>query len=462
MIAIVGGGASGALVAAQIGLQARVPCRVALFDASDRLGAGLAYGTRCLAHLLNVPAGKISALPDRPNHFLDWLNRPGNVAGLLREGPIAPGDFVPRPIFGYYLAALLEEVYNHPSCVATLDRRAQRVVDFIPTPIGGTLVTSDGDTEDVSHVVLAIGNLPPRDPLPGTHPFFRSPRYVPLVWKRDAITAERDDDVLLVGSGLTAIDVILELETAGLRGKYFVTSRGGRFPQRHAPAGPPHPLSGPFPESIRGLLRRVRRAIDEAGADRWREVIDGLRPQTQALWKHFPPAERQRFLRHVRTFWESHRHRMPPSAAAILDRLRSEGRLVIIPGRLRDFAEDADGVDVSLNPKRPCDPRTFRVRRVFNCIGPDSNFRQHFNDPLLINLLARGTLHPDPLFLGLEADDHFHPVSARGRTLEHVSLIGPPLKGMLWETTAIPEIRAQAALVASNALAHYRLPAWEI
>lgn len=462
MIAIVGGGASGALVAAQVGLQAKVPCRVALFDASERLGAGLAYGTRCLAHLLNVPAGKISALPDRPNHFLDWLNRPGNVAGLLRDGVIGAGDFVPRPIFGYYLAALLEEVYDHPSCVATLDRRTRRVVDFVPTPTGGTLVTSDGDTEDVSHVVLALGNLPPRDPLPGSHPFFRSPRYVPLVWKRGAITAERNEDVLLVGSGLTAVDVILELESAGHRGKYFVTSRGGRLPQHHAPTAAPRPLSGPLPSSIRELLHRVRRAIDEAGADRWREVIDGLRPQTQSLWKNLPPTERKRFLRHVRTFWESHRHRMPPSAAAILDRLRAEGRFTITPGRLRDFAEDADGVTISLNPKRASDPRNFRVGRVFNCIGPESNFRQHFNDPLLINLLARGTLHPDPLFLGLEADDDFHPISARGKSLEHVSLIGPPLKGMLWETTAIPEIRGQAARVAANALAHYRLPAWEI
>lgn len=465
MIAIVGGGASGALTAAQIGLQATVPCRVVLFDPGDRLGQGLAYGTRNLVHLLNVPAGKISALPDDPGHFLDWINRPGNVASLLRQGAVAPGDFVPRAIYGCYLAALVEEVYSHPACLATLDVRPSRVVDFIPTGEGGTIVTGDGDTEDVAHVVLALGNLPPRDPLPGRHPFFRSERYVPLVWKPGAMeTTDPDGDVLLVGSGLTAVDVILALEAAGHRGHYVVTSRGGRWPQPHR-AGPPHPdflADRALPETIRDLTRIVRAEVRAAGAENWRGVLDAIRPHTAALWRNLPLDERRRFLRHVRPFWESHRHRMPPSAWTTLERLRVDGRLELAPGRLRDFEEDADGVTAWLDPKSGGPRRALRVARVFNCIGPESNFRQHFNDPLLINLLARGVLHPDPLFLGLEATEQLEPITARGHAFEQISLIGPPLRGELWETTAIPEIRAQAALVAERALRHHHHPAWEI
>ncbi len=463
MIAIVGGGASGALVAAQIGLQARVPCRVVLFDPADNLGKGLAYGTRDLTHLLNVPAEKISALPDQPAHFLDWLNRAGNVVSLLHESRFEAGDFAPRAIYGCYLAALVEEIYSHPDCRATLDIRASRAVDFIPTARGGTVVTSDGDTEDVSHVVLSLGNLPPRDPLPGRHPFFRRPRYVPLVWKRDAMLAPPDADVLLVGTGLTAVDVILALEAAGHRGKYFVTSRGGRWPQAHA-STPPRPdfLAGrPLPAKIRDLTRVVRGEIAAAGGD-WRAVLDAMRPRTQALWKNLPLDERRRFLRHVRPFWESHRHRMPPGAAAALDRLRAEGRLELIPGRLRDFVETDAGVTAVLSPKRSGAPRQLFVQKVFNCIGPESNFRQHFNDPLLINLLARGVLHPDPLFLGLEATENFEPIGTKERVFEQISLIGPPLRGMLWETTAIPEIRTQAAQIAKHALRHFLNPAWEI
>ncbi|MDD5198901.1 MAG: FAD/NAD(P)-binding protein [Terrimicrobiaceae bacterium] len=464
MIAIVGGGASGAITAAQIGLQATVPCRVILFDPADHLGQGLAYGTRNLAHLLNVPAGKISALPDQPGHFLDWLNRAGNVAALLREGPIAPGDFVPRAIYGCYLASLVEEVFSHPACVATLDVRPSRVLDFIPTDFGGTIVTGDGDTEDVSHVVLALGNLPPRDPLPGRHPFFRSPRYVPLVWQAGAMAADPDGDVLLVGTGLTAVDVILALEAAGHRGKYIATSRGGRWPQPHGPgaASGDYLADRPPPATIRELVRLVRKKIEDTGSGNWRGVIDALRPRTQTLWKSLPLRERQRFLRHVRPFWESHRHRVPPDAWRKLERLRADGRLELIPGRLRDFVEDPNGVTAILDPRRRPGPCKLRVQKVFNCIGPESNFRQHFNDPLLINLLARGVLHPDPLLLGLEATDDFEPIGAAGRIFSQISLIGPPLRGMLWETTAIPEIRAQGARIAAHALRHYLHPAWEI
>ncbi len=465
MIAIVGGGASGALVAAQLGLQAELPCKVLLFDPSDHLGKGLAYGTRDLTHLLNVPAGKISALPDQPSHFLDWLHRPGNVVSLLRETRYAPGDFVPRALYGFYLASLVDDVYSHPSCQASLDLRTSRVVDFIPTARGGTIVTSEGDTEDVAHVVLALGNLPPRDPLPGRHPFFRSPRYVPQVWKRGVMETPLDDDVLLVGTGLTAVDVILALEAAGHRGKYIVTSRGGRWPQPHGPSAP-HPdfLNGQtFPRSIRGAVALVRREIAaaaSAGSD-WRAVVDSLRPHTQEMWQRFSLEERRKFLRHIRPFWESHRHRMPPSAWAVLERLRGENRLELVPGRLRDFIEDEAGVTARLQPKAGGALCELRVKKVFNCIGPESNFRQHFNDPLLINLLARGVLHPDPLFLGLEATADFEPRGTRDRVFEHISLIGPPLRGMLWETTAIPEIRQQAARIAELALGHL-VPAWEI
>lgn len=466
MIAIVGGGASGILAAIQIGLQATVPCRVTLYDPAEYPSGGLAYGTRNLSHLLNVPAGRISALPDRPDHFLRWLRSPGNVAGLLRDERVRETDFVPRAVYGCYLFALLEDVYARPACQARLDLRASRVIDFIPARNGGTVVSAEGDTEDVSHVVLALGNLPPRDPLPGRHPFFSSSRYVPRVWEKGVIRVESPkDDVLLVGSGLTSVDVILGLEEGGHRGKYFVTSRGGRWPMRHGEAGPYRGIPAELLPTgdLRELVRFIRGEIRSVGAENWRGVIDALRPHTQTLWKRLSLDDRRRFLRHVRPFWESHRHRMPQTAWATLERLRAEGRLELFPGRLRDFKEDDAGVTACIQAKGLGSVRSLRVAKVFNCIGPESNFRQHFNEPLLINLLARGVLHPDPLFLGIEATDTLEPVGATGHVFEQISLIGPPLKSMFWESTAIPEIRQQAALVATRALRHHHLqPSWEI
>ncbi len=418
MIAIVGGGASGALTAAQIGLQATVPCKVVLFDPADHLAQGLAYGTRDLTHLLNVPAGKISALPDQPAHFLDWLNRPGNVVSLIHETRFEAGDFAPRAVYGCYLASLVEEVYSHPDCQPRWTCAPPARLDFIPMAQGGTIVTSDGDTEDVAHVVLSLGNLPPRDPLPGRHPFFRSARYVPLVWKRGAMETTPDEDVLLVGTGLTAVDVILALEAAGHRGKYYVTSRGGGGRNRTR-------LANRIAIFLAAMSCPARFA----------------RPCAWCAAKSPPPRERAtvgvpssmpcgRTPRHCgRTFRSTNAADFCATRGHFGNRTGIACHPVLArPGTARRRTPSGawcpgDCAILSrtnrrhraASSQRRNDLRDLHVQKVFIASGRESNFRQHFNDPLLINLLARGVLHPDPLFLGLEATETFEPIGAKGR-----------------------------------------------
>lgn len=462
-IAIVGGGASGALVAAQVARQARVPVRVILYEADSRLGAGVAYGTSCLAHLLNVPAGRMSAYPEQPDHFLQWLNDPANCAELVLRARVLPADFVPRAMYGRYLAGVVRDAFAAKSCVARLDRRAVRAVDFVPSRYGGTVVSADAETEDVSHVVLALGNQPPCNPLKAAHPFFESARYVSYVWQASSLCEAPDEPVLIVGTGLTAVDAALRLREEGHRGPIIVTSRGGRFPQSHQAFSPgPDWLAGrERPGTIRRWLREVRREIRESGRD-WRAVIDALRPYTQEIWMGLSQQEHGRFLRHARIFWESHRHRMPPAAARCLEDLRSSGILQLKPGRIRDFVEDEKGVTVFLQPRGASGNIALHVSRVINCIGPESNFRQHLNDPLIVNLMARGIIHPDPLFLGLDATPEGVVVGAEGKRYPMISLLGPPLRGILWETTAMPEIRVQASRAARQALAGLEVTSWEI
>lgn len=465
-IAIVGGGASGALVAMQIARQAKLPVRVLLYE-PDRPGAGVAYGTRSLSHLLNVPAGRMSADPDQPSHFLKWLNDEGNCAELVAGKRFTESDYVPRAIYGRYVASAMRQAFSAQGCLARLDVRPARAVDFIPAPHGGTVVSSDAETEDVSHVVLALGNLPPRDPLAASHPFFRSERYVPYLWQAtDSLLESPDESIMIVGTGLTGIDAILSLRDQGHRGRVIVTSRGGRFPQPHIPVapGPDWLDEAGRPCTVRCWFRRIReevRAAAARGSD-WRSVTDAMRGHTPGIWMELSLDERRRFLRHVRVIWESHRHRMPPSAWDHLQSLRAAGRIVLVPGRIRDFVEDEEGVDVLLQPRGKRELDKIRVARVVNCIGPESNFRQHFNDPLVVNLIARGVIHPDPLFLGLNATPDGCVIGADDKIFSTISLIGPPLRGILWETTAIPEIRVQAAKVAARALADLGVFSWEI
>lgn len=466
-IAIVGGGASGTLVAAQLLRQTRQPLRVVLFEPSESTGMGLAYGTSEMAHLLNVPAGRISVWPDRPSHFLDWLNSPSNVATLLQKKKFVAGDFVPRAFFARYLSSALEEgIAAGREHHARFEHRREGVVDFIPFHSSGTVVTRSADTEDVAHIVLALGNLPPRDPLPRSHEFFRSPRYISRVWEEGALASiGRNDAVMIVGSGLTAIDVVLSLRQLGHHGKIVITSRNGRFPQVHAPSSPyPDFLTDrPLPTSVREWTHLIRAEVckaGEAGVD-WRPVFDSLRPHTQEMWETLDLLERRRFLRHMRSFWESCRHRTPQASWTVIETLRREGVLDFHPGRLQDFEEDDDGVKVLLRTRRQASAE-LSVRWVLNCIGPESNFRQHLNDPLIINLMARGVLHPDPLFLGVDALPNGQVVGATGEAFSQISTLGPPLRGVLWETTAIPEIRVQAQSLAQRILSGLSFPAWQI
>lgn len=457
-----GGGASGTLVAAHLLMNAFYPIRVVIFEPRPETGTGLAYGTLDPAHLLNVPAGRMSALPEQPAHFLKWLNS-------TPEGKdFGAGDFVPRMIYARYLNAMLDEAIAKGAKVGALfEHRRERVVDFIPGEEGGTAVTESADTVDVTHVVLGLGNLPPRDPLSRAHPFFQSPRYVRNVWHADAWQGlSPDESVLIAGSGLTAVDLISTLARRNHAGKIYVTSRNGRLPawhEVHAPY-PDFLKERPFPATARGWLRLLREEIAraaKAGVD-WRPVLDSLRPHSQHIWAGLNTEERRKFLRHLRSFWECHRHRIPPATWETLSRLRSSGQVVFLPGRIRDFAEHEDGVTVELQRKGTREMVSLDVARVLNCIGPESNFAYHLNHPLIVNLIARGVLHPDELYLGLRATSDGQMIGAEERIFRQVSTLGPPLRGLLWETTAIPEIRVQAQRLARRILDMFHLPSWQI
>lgn len=464
-VAIIGGGASGALVAMQIARQSRIPCQVILYE-PKAAGNGLAYGTTCISHLMNVPAARLSADPDSPNDFLHWLEDPQNCPEL--EQPVPPGSFVPRTIYGRYLNWSMHAAFANSRCQARLIVRTAKAVDFLLSPVGGTVVSADADTDDVRHVVLALGNLPPRDPLPGSHPFFRSDLYLSNIWSPNTLdSVAATENVIIVGTGLTAIDAVLALEDRGHTGHITLTSRGGRLPQPHAPATPYFDFlkDRKIPASAisywREILCEIRNA-QKIGSD-WRSVIDAIRPHTQRLWLNLPFIEKKRFLRHIRPLWESHRHRCPPTSWQRICALQNKEQLTLLPGRIRSIDEDNSGrACVTILPKGRQPETTLRVDHVLNCIGPESNFRQHFNDRLIVNLIARGTIHPDPLYLGINATPDGLAINFEEQVNPRISIIGPPLRGILWETTAMPEVRVQAKSIAARITEILSLQDWSI
>jgi uncharacterized NAD(P)/FAD-binding protein YdhS len=454
-VAIVGAGFSGTLVAVHLLRRAASPLRILLIERRPPVGRGVAYGTLSNEHLLNVPAGKMSAFPDDPGHFLRWLRQ---HAGEPDVPPDPASDaFLPRALYGRYIGSLLDEARGRTAEEIELVQIGGEVIDLEETPGGGgRLRLADGRALDAELIVLALGNLPGSYPIPRPLPIYHSRRYVHVPWQGDALAGlAPDDDVLLVGQGLTATDLIVELARRGHRGTVHALSRNGQRPQVHQPTGawPSFLEREPAPQSMRALVRRVRedvRAAAEQGVD-WRAVIDALRPHTQTLWQSLAWDERARFLRHVRPFWEIHRHRVPPEVSALIARMLADGRLKFHAGRLQVLEANQEGVEVLFRRRGKIQHIALNVARVINCTGPRTDYSK-YQHPLYIHLLARGLIDHDPLALGIAARPTGEVLRYRGEPVGWLFTLGAPLKGMLWETTAVRELRAQAEALANRLL----------
>lgn len=454
-IAIIGGGFCGTLVAVHL-LRSRGAgdLHVILINRSGPLARGVAYGTRTETHVLNVPAGRMGAFPDDEEGFLHFARR--------RDPAVSGGDFLPRRWYGEYLEWLLEDAIANTSASRRFSHRVGHVVDVMRTGAAVDVVFADGAALRADRVVLALGNFAPSDPPVEDRTFYRdSARYVRDPWLPGALDAvDLSQPVLLIGTGLTAVDIALDLVERGLRAPLYALSRRGLAPLAHradidgarAVTLPDALWSGPA--TARHYLHTLRRQIDALAAQGvdWRDTIGALRPFTPQLWQRLSRVERARFLRHLQPYWEVHRHRLAPALARRFAALIESGRLQLRGGRLRAFEADAQGVNVSFRARGAAGNSSLRVGAVINCTGPNSNMRRS-HEPLLAALAARGLLRSDALGLGLEVADNYALLDAHGAASTALFYVGPFLKAKFWEATAVPELRVHVRELARVLLA---------
>jgi uncharacterized NAD(P)/FAD-binding protein YdhS len=439
-VAVIGAGFSGLMTALSL-LERPDGPRVRLIERRKPFACGAAYSTTFKDHLLNVRASNMSAYPDRPTHFLDWLATEGHGA--------AAAAFAPRSRYGAYLKAMLAEAAER-SEAGRLLLESDGVVGLEPVGDRWRVTYDMGRAVDVDAVVLAIGNFPPHPP-PGLTPAAASsPAFVADPWAGDLDRAPEEGDAVLVGTGLTMIDVALRLaaERPGLR--LLAISRRGLLPHRHLPNGPA-PLAwepGPAP-SVRSLIRRMRTLSAEGD---WRSVIDGLRPHVQTLWRAWPDEERRRFLRHARPWWDIHRHRLAPTVAERVDRLIASDALTVRAGRFRRIDTSEDGLTLDWRPKGEQATLSTKARMVVNCTGPTGQLARS-PDRLVADLVRQGLIRADRHDLGLEVDVQGRLISAGGRPSPTLFSIGPVTRGAFWEITSVPDIRVQAVTLAREVCA---------
>lgn len=423
-VAIVGAGFSGTLLA--INLLRHDGPAATLIERGAAAGQGVAYGMAQPDHLLNVRAANMSAFPDQPDHFVRWLAERGGTHG--------GGDFVPRATYGAYLRALLA------SAQALAPDRLTIVAGEAVDSDRGRVTLRDGRVVAADVAVLAVGNLAPQVP-PGLDAIVGSPAYIGNPWDGRATAGLGDDDrVLLVGTGLTMVDVALTLEAHGFGGPMIALSRRGLLPHRHAPAPPADP---PLAERPRPPLSKLVRDVRDRGqAIGWRSAVDELRPFTQGIWAAAEGDERRRFLRHLRPWWDIHRHRLAPAVADRVAALVDSGRLTVLAGKTCAAAEAGTGIDVQWRPRGGDARETLRVTRVISCTGPQGDLART-DDPLLAKLFAAGRIRPDPEHLGIEVETTGRVLDRDGVADEHLFAIGPMTRGAFWEIVAVPDLRRQ-------------------
>jgi len=445
-IAIIGAGFSGAALAISLLYQSkRIPLRILLIDKIARMGRGLAYRTWDDNHVLNVPAGNMSALPDKPLDFLEYCQ---NI-----DPAFTTSSFASRRLFGDYVEYTLDKFVK--SSAATLEKIPFEVMGVDADSKGVTIEFNERQSIRADYVVLAFGQLAPVQPsfiasLPESqrnHFFINNP------WDAKALDdIHIQDPILIVGAGHTAIDVLFNLTSLTDERKVYLLSRHGLLSQPHRPQGKT-PVSAKFPEfldkvpaTIRHYYHAIRKEIKQAalqGMD-WRDVIGPLRPHTSDIWHRLPQKERERFLRHVAPYWSIHRHRLSPSAYTRVINMLERGQIEVIAGQINTLSVNDSALEVVIRQRGQNGLRSLHVKKLINCTGPNYDITRAAN-PLVKQLVSSGQIVPDKNRIGLEVTDGYKTINATGEESERLFYIGPMLRAQHWEAIAVPELRVHAS-----------------
>lgn len=435
-VVVIGAGFSGVAAAAALVRRKDGP-RVTLIE-RGRFGPGLAYSTKDRAHLLNVRASNMSAYADKPEDFARWLH------GKTRAEPTA---FATRQRYGEYAEAVLKRAQT-ARMFGGFKRLQDEAVSCRESSGWWEVSTASGKRLQANAVVLALGNQSVSHPS-----VFTDAGVEPLTpWDAKGLQRVGRGDALLIGAGLTMIDVALSLSGNARVKMIYALSRRGLTPRMHLDPPMPAP-SAPLqlPQNLSDALHEFRREV-RAMAERgepWQLAVDRMRGVTPAVWRALPIETQQRFLRHLRVWWDVHRHRAAPEIAAKAQALQESGRLRVLAGEIVSATKAGKTIEVYHRQRGSMVRHRLEVSAVVNCTGANPDLTRS-TDILISQLIGEGIARPHPTGYGFDLDDNARVIGTSGVAQPGIYAIGPITQGAFWESTAVPEIRARAAAVAEQ------------
>jgi uncharacterized NAD(P)/FAD-binding protein YdhS len=462
-IAIIGGGLSGTLAAINLLRYSKSVGAIFLIEKKkEQMAKGLAYSNTLKYQPLNVRASQMSLFSEFPVHFVKWLYQ--NRSKYAQEiGEFSADSFISRRVFGEYLKSTLYQTAKDAQELKKLHFINDEALAIEQTsPNKYTINFKETAALEVDKIVLALGNFPPPPLAIHNQGFLKSDLYVSNPWEFELDKIHPKEPVFIIGSGLTMIDIVGSLHAQNHQGKIYVLSRRGLVPLPHQLYEVPIYKLKALPSraylSLNDILtwfREEKHNASHLGYD-WHSVVNAVRDKAPEIWQKLDLPEKQRFLRHLRPFWEVHRHRMPLKSAHLISKLQKEGQLEIIAGKLVDIQNDSNQAKVEFRRrKQPLNEEVY-VDKVINCTGSETNLYK-ISSPLLKNLLDKGWLQTDDLYLGIQTDKYAHLINQKGEALGNIFVIGSLRKSGLWESTSLKEIRYQAELLPKHLDIHENL-----
>ena len=448
-VVIAGGGFCGILTLINLIRKANRHVSITIINSGYPIACGVAFKTYSDKHLLNVEARNMSAFADEPDHFVEWCR---NNQSIDIDDEEIPTTYFPRNIYGLYLEEIfsnsISEAGNHVS-INIID---DEVVDIHHEKKTFDVITGGGKKIRADKIILATGNSEPGPPVLNDPAFLNSPNYFSNPWCESAVNGlKNNEDVLIIGGGLTMVDVIIGLREKNFKGKIISLSPHGFniLPHRKAPPqryildelSPPYDLETLF----RLFYKHIRQARKHGQSGE--TVVDAIRAKTQEIWKNLSLVDKKKFMAHLRHLWGVARHRLPAEVHEGMKNMIREKKLEVIAGRIQKIRECEKGIEVIAQSRKDQTEFILNVSRVINCTGPQTDIRKQ-NSKLYDSLLKKGMVRPDEMNLGIDASDNYEIIKSDNTVNKSLFAIGSLLKGKLWESTAVPELRIQAARVA--------------